>query len=336
MSIKSIAWSIGPLVNAVTRMGSVEEKILLFESMLEYKAYEQVESTKRGCKGQMETRVEQSARTCKNVKSRQDKARDNLFASIVKKIEEENLLDNKILAIRLGDTTSTTKNITGLVANKLMSKYQRPVLLLSKVEEIDDNGISNYSWAGSGRNYPTESLPNLQSFLINSGLVNYAQGHDNALGVSIPYEKFHDFVNYSNDKLKNIKFVVKYDVDIIYDMSKTNVNFDVDNDVYSIASLKHIWGQGVEEPMLVFKNVKLTSDKLQLMGTKKNTWKINTDNKLSMIKFNSSEDEFNNLIEPYGSVIVDIVGTCEINDWNDSPQINIVDYEIINRQEYDF
>ncbi len=32
--------------------------------------YEQIPSTKRGCKGQFETRVEQAVRTCNNVKNR--------------------------------------------------------------------------------------------------------------------------------------------------------------------------------------------------------------------------------------------------------------------------
>ena len=336
ISIKSIAWSIGPLVNAVTRIGTIEEKILLFESMLEYKAYEQVASTKRGCKGQLETRVEQSARTCKNVKSRQDKARDNLFASIEQRIKDENLLENKILAIRLGETTSMTKNITGLVANKLMSKYQRPVLLLSRFEETTEDGNVEVSWAGSGRNYPVDELPSLQEFLIESNLINFAQGHDNALGVSIPYHNFNPFVEYANSKLQDVEFVVKHDVDLIYPIGTGCTSQSIGNDIYSLAELKAIWGQGVEEPKIAITGLRLTAANMQLMGAKKNTWKITTDSNLSMIKFGGSEEEFNNLIEPYGSVTIDLVGTCEINDWNDAPQINIIDYNIVKRVQFDF
>ena len=177
ISIKSIAWSIGPLVNAVTRIGTIEEKHLLFESMLEYLAYEQIPSTKRGCKGQMETRVEQSARTCKNIKSRQDKARDNLFVKVEGIIKENNLLENKILLVNLGETLSTTKNIIGLVANKIMSKYQRPTLLLSRVE--DEEGKPHLS--GSGRNYPAEGIESLQEFLHSSELMDFAEGQCHGL-----------------------------------------------------------------------------------------------------------------------------------------------------------
>lgn len=36
----------------------MEEKFVLFDSMLEWKAYSQIPSTKRGCKNQMEQIVE--------------------------------------------------------------------------------------------------------------------------------------------------------------------------------------------------------------------------------------------------------------------------------------
>ena len=62
-----IAFYVAPYVNAAVRMGTHEEKVLLFESMLEYKAHELIPSTKRGCKGQTETRVEQACRTCSNI-----------------------------------------------------------------------------------------------------------------------------------------------------------------------------------------------------------------------------------------------------------------------------
>ena len=177
VSIKSIAWSIGPLVNAVTRIGTIEEKHLLFESMVEFLAYEQVPSTKRGCKGQMETRVEQSVRTCKNIKNRQDKSRDSLVAKVDGMIKEQDLLKNKILIVNLGETLSTTKNIIGLVANKIMSKYQRPTLLLSRIE--DEEGNPHLS--GSGRNYPAPGIESLQHFLLESNLVDFAEGQHHGL-----------------------------------------------------------------------------------------------------------------------------------------------------------
>lgn len=71
-----IAFYVAPYVNAITRVGQMEEKMTLFEAMLDWKAYESIPSTKRGCKGQLEQRVEQAVRNCTNVKSRQTKTRD--------------------------------------------------------------------------------------------------------------------------------------------------------------------------------------------------------------------------------------------------------------------
>ena len=48
---------IAPCINAITRMGKENEKEVLFESLLEWKAGEEILSTKRGCKGQYETIV---------------------------------------------------------------------------------------------------------------------------------------------------------------------------------------------------------------------------------------------------------------------------------------
>ena len=129
-----VAFYIAPYVNATIRMGSAEEKRLMFESMLNHKAYTQIPSTKRGCKGQMESLVEQATRNCTNIKNRQTKARDNTLETVELLIQKFNLLNNKILIIPVPQSVYIEKNLTGLIANQLMAKYQRPVLLLNETE----------------------------------------------------------------------------------------------------------------------------------------------------------------------------------------------------------
>lgn len=70
LSPYNLAYYIAPLINATTRVGTKSEKMTLFESMLEFRAYESIPSTKRGCRGQQESRVEQAARNCTNIKNR--------------------------------------------------------------------------------------------------------------------------------------------------------------------------------------------------------------------------------------------------------------------------
>lgn len=175
-----VAFYIAPYVNAVTRSGTMEEKIVLFESMLEFKAYEMIPSIKRGHKpGEMETRVEQACRNCTNIKNRQTKTRDASLEIIEQLIEEQNLLDNKVLLIKLGEAQKTT--LGGLIANQLMSIYQRPVLILSKTEHdvLDEQGKvvdTEFWWEGSGRGPNVPGLEDCKAFYESSNLVEYGQG----------------------------------------------------------------------------------------------------------------------------------------------------------------
>ena len=72
-------------------------------------------------------------RVVTNVKNRQTKAQDNGLAIIEKMIEEQGLLNHKVLLFLL-EPGQVDKNIAGLIANKIMAKYQRPTCILTKVE----------------------------------------------------------------------------------------------------------------------------------------------------------------------------------------------------------
>lgn len=320
-----IAFYIAPYVNAICRSGTQDEKLLVFESMIEFKAYEQLPSTKRGCKGQLETRVEQACRTCVNVKNRQTRSRDASVDIVESIIEDKHLLDNKILAIKLDKKHTIDKNLTGLIANQLMSKYQRPVLMLNEVQ--DEEG--NITWEGSARGYDKSDMKDFRAFLEESGLAQ-GTGHANAFGAFVSDTNFNELIKYANEKLEMFDFTPKYDVDFIYDNISLN-----DIAISTIASYKNLWGQGIEEPKIVIKDLHITKDLLTLM--KGTTLKVTLPNsEVTLIKFGSSNEEYEELYSELGCVIIDVVGTCEINSWNMKPQIKIIDYEIKERKEYYF
>lgn len=75
-------------MNAITRSGTQEEKKLFFDAMLDWKADLEIPSTKRGCKGQMETMAEQACRTARNIKAKQDKQRDEGYQLIDNMIQK--------------------------------------------------------------------------------------------------------------------------------------------------------------------------------------------------------------------------------------------------------
>lgn len=324
-----VAFYIAPLVNAVTRVGTEEEKLVLFESMLDFKGYELIPSTKRGCSGSAEPRVEQACRNCTNIKNRQTRTRDATLETIETLIKTNNLLNNKLLVIQL-DNISADRNLTGLIANQLMSKYQRPVLILNKV--FHNDGV--ITWEGSGRGYDKSSLKDFRQFCQDTGLVMYAEGHPNAFGCGITDDKIQLFITVTNEVLKNIQFIPSYIVDFIYH------NIDVKpEDITDIATLKNLWGQGIEEALIALEDVPVTAENLNLMAKDKNpTLKITLPNKISIIKFKSSEEEFEKLYTEHGKVSINIIGRCSINEWNGiiTPQILVEDYEIVSRSEYYF
>lgn len=95
----SVAFYVAPYVNAVNRVGSQEEKMVMFESMLEYKANEMIPSTKRGHKGEEELRVEQGCRICTNAKNHQSKICDASNETIEEIIQTEKLLSHPVLVV---------------------------------------------------------------------------------------------------------------------------------------------------------------------------------------------------------------------------------------------
>ena len=332
----SIGFYIAPAINAMNRFGSASEKMLLFESMLEFKAYEMIPSTKRGCKGQYETRVEQACRTATNVKKHQDKEVDNSCELIESVIRANGLLNNKLLIITLDKNHSIDRNLTGLIANKFTAKYQRPTLLLieTPAEDLDNNEI--ILWSGSGRGYVTTDFDDLRGFCRDSGFCALAEGHANACGIIIEDAKLADFIEYSNAKLADCEFTPCTIVDFIwhgYDFTG--------NDVLDIAGLDALWGQGLPQPNIALENLHISPSSINLMSRdKKPTLKIMLPNGVSIIKFGSSIEEYEQLMQTpeTGSIVMNIIGKCAINEWNGSitPQIIATDMEIVGQTLYYF
>ena len=318
-----VAFYIAPLINATIRVGTQAEKEVMFKAMLNHCAYDMIPSTKRGEKGKTETIVTQAVRNATNVRNRQKKARDNGFEYVEQIIAANNLDKNKIIVVQVSEDLD--KNLTGLIANQLMAKYQKPVLL---VRETDEGLLQ-----GSARGYDKSELKDLKSFLLESGFMEYAEGHAAAMGVGIHKDKVNALVDYSNTVLANYDFSACYDVDYEYMSNDFKAQ-----DIVDIGSMKGLWGKGIDEAMVVIKGIKITSNNITLMSANKNpTIKITLQNGTSIIKFGASQAEFESL-KSSGYTEIDVIGTCAINEWQGmiTPQILIKDYEVIGKQDYYF
>ena len=324
-----IAFYIVPYINAMTRSGTLDEKLLMFEAMLEWRSDEKIPSTKRGCKGQIETRHEQAGRTCVNVKSRQKRSQDSSLEYVENLIEEQNLLNHKILIVRVPEEM-VDKNLAGLIANQLTSKYARPTLILRIIEDEDGNVV----YSGSGRNYGRSRLDNFRDFCNQTGMIVFAQGHASAFGISIKDKYFNDFVSFTDELLKDFNFAPCYSVDL-----EVTAEQLTDQEVFAIGSNADIWGQNLDEPLIAITNIKIDSEGINYMGERKDTLRLTfPGRKTSMIKFHV-KDEDKAMLDPNGGTLVlTAIGKCALNHYNGSvtPQILLEDFEITKRNKWDF
>jgi single-stranded-DNA-specific exonuclease len=342
----SVAFYVAPYVNAIVRSGTQEEKQVVFRSMLNHEAYKKIPSTKRGHKlGEVETVLAQALRVCTNVKNRQTRAQDAGLALLEKLIEERNLLDHKVLLFLL-EPGQIDRNIAGLIANKFMAKYQRPCCILTKVtEEIpcvdqnkNDENVSNEtyivtSYQGSARGYDKSGITNFKDICSDTKCIRFAEGHQGAFGLGIDEEKIEDFISATDEALKDMSSEPIYWVDFIYN----GANVDADG-ILEIAEYEDLWGKDMDEPLVAISDVRITKDMVILMSPDKSpTLKINLPNGVSLVKFGSSQEEYEKFLSD-GWIKADFIGRCNANSWGGKkyPQIYIEDYSFIDSCQYFF
>ena len=339
------AFYIAPFVNAIVRSGTEDEKEQVFRSMLKHKAFEIIPSNKRGHKpGETEKLYEQAMRTITNVKNRQTRAQDAGMALLEGMIKSHNMMEHKVLLFLL-EPGQIDKNIAGLTANKIMAKYQRPCCILTRVEEADESitllsnppkpGIK-VSYQGSARGCDKVGVTEFKDICEKTGVIMYAEGHQGAFGLGIEEHRIKEFLDITDKLLADMPDEPVYYVDYIYEGQNVEPQHIID-----IAELDNLWGKDVDEPFVAIKGLRLKKDMITLMSPdKKPTLKITLDNKVCLIKFGSSQEEYEKLCpkNDYEMKEIDVVGTCNKNEWNGwvTPQIFIENYDIVDSTKYCF
>lgn len=162
----SVAFYIVPLINAMIRVGTMEEKERLFLAFIDGEKL--IPCNKRGAKGTMELAAIESTRECVNAKSKQDKLKEKIVDSLDIKIHKNGLLDNQVLFIRLDDEDDFLSELNGLVAMQLSTKYNKPTI----VARLNDEGYIR----GSARGLNKSELKSFKDFLNNTNLFEYTAG----------------------------------------------------------------------------------------------------------------------------------------------------------------
>lgn len=312
----SIAFYVTPFINAIVRSGTMEEKDLIFKSFLTMYAFDKIESGKRGHKGELVPRVEEAVRIAANVKARQTKLQDAAMDLLELRIRSERLTENGII-ICCCEPGEVEKNLAGLVANKIQAKYQHPCLVLTRSKGKDDK---EYYYRGSARNYSMSEIQNFRETCVNTGLLEYGQGHEGAWGCGIAESNLAEFQKITNQIYKEISQEPVYWVDFEW------FNKDIDSQkILMIANGKSYWGQGLPEPYIAIRDIPIES--LQLLSKDKHpTLKLHLNCGVDVMKFKSSESEWEEWSKP--NMCLTAVCRCAKNEWGGrvTPQLIVEDY----------
>ena len=315
-----IAFYIAPLINAMVRVGTMEEKRQMFQAFIEPDTM--IQSTKRGAKaGDMVRICEEVARKATNAKARQNRIKDKATELLEGRIQKEGLLDNKILVIEVYDEDDIPQELRGLIAAQFVNKYHRPTM----IGKTNEEGFFRGSIRG---NDSFEEVPDFKKFLENSGCMEGVYGHKNAAGYSIPYNKISNLISYANTTISDQGLENVYDVDYIF-----NANENFTQLGFELAAAEDFWGNEIKEPTVVIEDIPMSS--VALMGENKDTTKI-INGSVSYLRFKDAD--FAQLASQVSSgSTITVYGRFNINVWagKKSLQVFIDDYEIKD-SKFDF
>ena len=309
----TVAFYITPLINAMIRTGTEDEKQRCFQAFID--GHAMVESHKRGAKGTFEEVAIESARECTNARAKQNRILDKAVEQLEIKIHKYNLLENKILFIRLDDEDFPPE-LNGLCAMKLAAKYQKPTI----VARLNDEGEIK----GSSRGLNDSELTSFKNFMDESGYFTFTAGHDNACGIGILDKNLSDFHNYANKELANVDFgETWYEVNF----ERIAADSDIADLIIDITKHEDIWGQHNNEPLIHIKDINITKSDIRIMGSKQDTVKIEKFG-VAYMKFHAKE--FIEELSKYDSIKLEVVGRANLNEWGGyiTPQIFITNYQI--------
>ena len=252
-TIKNYGWSLAPNLNALVRYGKPDEQINTIRAILgEQQDIEYQPRRKKASDPkpplEIHTLQWEMARICCNCKSRQDAEVKRFMEKLDQKIKNEKLDDNSVIVVD-GNDILTKKTVTGLVANKLMSVYKRPVIVL--------RDYTTDTYGGSARGYGKGNIANFQHFLNESGLIE-AAGHENAMGIKLPHNNLDKLITYCNQHIDKNDLVDVFEVD--YEIEADNLKSE---NIIKIANAYNIWGNGIDEPTFAIIGIHINANDIQ-------------------------------------------------------------------------
>lgn len=239
---QSVSFSIGPLVNAAMRMHENEKAMNVFLA-------------------EDEDEIGELVKDLKDCRERQNEAVAEMLDDLLKQGETQ--LDRKCMFFILENDTDA--EVTGLIGNKLLAMYQRPLFILR---------LKDKQWVGSMRSVGTDNFLEMTN---NTGLC-LCQGHPNAAGAFIDEDKLEQFKEVIEDELKDIEFSIKIEADI--ELMPRQIN---DNLIKQLTAINRISGTGFK-PINVL--VRTDNYEVSTFTTKKHLKVIDNETGMLIVKWN--------------------------------------------------
>ena len=312
ITIHNITWSITPIINAMVRLGTLEERRLMFKAFIgenEYFPY-----MKRGFKIETQENIwEHMARLCYNIKSRQDRLRDKMYELLLQEVNPEDKIP--IIVVDEGDS-----GIIGVSCIKLANALHKPCIILKKMKDG--------KLGGSARNCNNSPIPMFKDLNNSIDVFDLCAGHQNAHGIILDPSRLEEARAKLNEVADDFSFEQITECDFIVNMEDVTPEF-----IGTIHASQWLYGKGLDEPVVVIEGVKLRSDACRLMGKEQDSVSF-ICNGIKYCKFKCGpDDELLNLIAGGfdGLKNVNLIGKCSINEYNGNvePQVIIEDYEIL-------
>lgn len=148
--------------------------------------------------------------------------------------------------------------------------------------------------------------------------------HANAFGISIAESNIDSFIEQINQLYEQVEKEPIYWVDFVWKIYNIEPNIILD-----IARAKNYWGQEVSEPFVAIERINLANCNIQGLSMDKHpTIKIHLDCGIDIMKFKSSQEEYEEFCKPNQTLTA--VCRCAENVWNgiSTPQLIIEDFEL--------
>ena len=281
----TVSFGIAPRINACGRMGHAEEALKLF---LTSNITEAKEITKK---------LEEYNQERQSIEKR-------IYTEALEQLKDEEEEEAKKDSIVLV-SHNWHHGVIGIVASKLTEQFYKPSILLS----IEDGEVK-----GSGRSIPGfdlhEALCKTSKYLEKFG------GHEMAVGLTLKEANYDSFKK-EFEKLVEESNVAEF-VPII-NIDGQLQSKDIKKEIAKEISILEPFGEANKMPLILFKNLKIDSIRALSEGKHLKLTLKNENQWIDAIGFNlgSLSDEYQ-----LGDKI-DVVGTLEINEYNNNEYVQI-------------